>query len=211
MENQDFTVVNRGAQFASVIENTISTDINGQLFSLEQTLNQVMEQFKNTKSNGGAVYLVGNGGSAAVASHAITDFTNVCRLRAFTLHESSLITCMTNDFGYENAYARLCKTVMRPGDILIAISSSGKSPNICNAAKMATDLGGIVITMSGFNADNPLRKLGDLNFWLDSCDYGLVEIGHLFLLHNISDRIGLEIKNQGMKIAESNQEFFNTN
>ena len=59
---------------------------------------------------------------------------------------------------------------------------------------MANTLAGTVITFSGFNQDNFLRKLGDLNFWLDSKDYGLVEIGHLFLLHNLADRIASKKK-----------------
>lgn len=182
-------------EFKFVMDNVICTDSDNKPYDIEQAAKKVMEQLIQNGNHGNSVYLIGNGGSAAVASHTVTDFANVCRLRAHTLHESSLITCMTNDFGYENAYARLINTLMRPGDILIAISSSGKSANICNAAKMATEMGGIVITLSGFNHNNSLRKLGDLNFWIDSCDFGLIEIGHLFILHNIADRIGIELKN----------------
>lgn len=194
MKNSGLGLVSNCNKFFSVIENSICTDENGNSHEIDNGINKVIEQLTLNRDQGNSVYLVGNGGSAAVVSHAIADFTNVCRLRTFALHESSLITCMANDFGYENAFARLVNTVFRPGDILIAISSSGKSLNICNAAKMATEKGGIVITMSGFGQDNPLRKLGDLNFWLNSCDYGFVEIGHLFMLHNISDRIGFEMK-----------------
>lgn len=204
MQNNAYGLSVRSNEFNSILEKSVCTNGSGQSYHLEQSLNKFMEQLKYNRDNGRSVYIIGNGGSAAVASHAITDFTNVCRLRAFTLHESSLITCMSNDFGYENAYACLVKTVTCPGDILIGISSSGNSLNICNAAKMATEMGGIVITLSGFNQDNPLRKLGDLNFWLDSCDYGYVEIGHLFMLHNISDRIGAEMKkSQNIQKAES--------
>lgn len=187
-------LIARGDEFNAVISKSICTDSNGKEQALEQSINQMIQQLTANRDQGNAVYLVGNGGSAGVASHSLTDFLNVCRLRAFTLHDSSLITCMANDFGYENAFARIINTVMRPSDILIAISSSGKSANICNAANTAAEKGGIVITLSGFNAENPLRKLGDLNFWLDSCDYGMVEIGHQFILHNVADRIGHETK-----------------
>ena len=78
----------------------------------------------------------------------------------------------------------------KPGDALVAISSSGKSPNICNAAAQVRGSGGTVITLSGFASDNPLRRLGDINIWLDSTDYGFVEIGHQFVLHNVADRFG---------------------
>jgi D-sedoheptulose 7-phosphate isomerase len=124
-----------------------------------------------------------------VASHAVTDFLNVAKLRATTLHEPSLLTCMSNDFGYEVAFARVLATLASPGDALVAISSSGQSANIRNAAAEMRKLGGQVVTLSGFKRDNPLRALGDVNFWLDSTDYGMVEIGHQFLLHNIADRI----------------------
>src|SRR3990167_330666 len=185
----------RSDEFKTVIDGMTCTDAMEKIYVIEEALQKFIEQLHYVRKKNNAVYLIGNGGSAGVASHALTDFLNVCRLRAYVLHDSSLITCMANDFGYEHAYARILNTVMCSGDMLIAISSSGKSLNICNAAKIATEKNGIVITLSGFKQDNPLRKLGDLNFWLDSCDYGLVEIGHAFILHNISDRIGVEAKN----------------
>jgi len=187
-------LVSRGGEFQSVIANSVYTDAGGNAFDIELGIHKIIQQLTYNREQENSVYLIGNGGSAGIASHALTDFLNVCRLRAFTLHDSSLITCMANDFGYENAYARIVNTVLRPGDTLIAISSSGKSANICNAAKMATEMGGVVVTLSGFHQDNPLRQLGDINVWLDSSDYGMVEIGHSFVLHNIADRISAEIK-----------------
>ena len=106
---------------------------------------------------------------------------------------------MANDFGYESAYKLILKSVFKKGDMLIAISSSGQSPNIHQAVEMARELGGTVVTMSGFKSDNKLKQMGYLNYWLDSKDYGLVEIGHLFLLHNIADRIAVNV-NKGVKL-----------
>lgn len=134
------------------------------------------------------IYIVGNGGSAGVAAHAVTDLFNVAKLKATTLHESSLLTCMANDFGYENAVARMLGQLLNPADIVIVISSSGNSMNMRNAANISRQKGAFVLTLSGFKADNPLRQLGDLNIWLPSTDYGFVEIGHQFILHNIADR-----------------------
>lgn len=193
MTEKNYELLARNNEFASVIKNTVYTTINGEIHHLEGGFTKLVELLTVNRDKGGAVYLVGNGGSAAVASHTITDFANVCKLRAFTLHDSALITCMSNDFGYDQAFKRLISTFFKKNDILIAISSSGKSANICNAAKMAKSLDATVITFSGFSPDNPLRKLGHLNFWLDSSDYGMVEVGHLFLLHNIADRIGYEL------------------
>jgi D-sedoheptulose 7-phosphate isomerase len=75
--------------------------------------------------------------------------------------------------------------------MLVAISSSGQSANIRNAAAEMRKLRGAVVTLSGLKRDNPLRSLGDVNFWLDSSDYGMVEIGHQFILHNVADRLRL--------------------
>ena len=157
---------------------------------IEAGLTAAMQMLVKARNQRNGVYVIGNGGSAGVASHAVIDFVNVAKLRAFTLHEPSVMTCMANDYGYENAFARLLGQAAGPGDVLIAISSSGSSKNICNAAAQVTLGGGAVITLSGFARDNPLRALGDLNIWLDSRDYRLVEVGHQFILHNISDRFG---------------------
>lgn len=205
MQFKNLELIERCHEFTSMVTNTICTNPTGIAQNVNQSINKLIEQLLLNREQGGSVYLVGNGGSAGVASHALTDFLNICRLRAFTLHDSSLITCMANDFGYENAFARILNTIVRPGDILIAISSSGKSVNICNAARITMEKGGIVVTLTGFNQDNMLRKLGDLNFWLDSNDYGMVEIGHQFILHNIADRIGYESKKSQSSIEKPAQ------
>ena len=96
---------------------------------------------------------------------------------------------MSNDYGYENSFSESLSTLAREKDLLIAVSSSGRSPNIHNAVKSVKKVGGEVITLSGFGHDNPLRSMGDLNIWLDSTSYGLVEIGHLFYLHYLSGRL----------------------
>lgn len=190
----NLTLSDRAEQFRSILNASEFTDASGMRLATEGGILRAVQILRAARDRGSSVYVIGNGGSAGVASHAITDFVNVAGLRAQTVHESSLLTCMANDYGYENAYARIISTLARPEDVLIAISSSGKSPNICNAAVKARELGGNVITLSGFAPGNPLRALGDLNIWLDSRDYGMVEIGHEFILHNIADRFGFEAK-----------------
>lgn len=179
----------RGAEFQRIVASAEASDAGGKRGDLEAAMVAMVGRLKALRAAGRRLYLVGNGGSAGVASHAVTDFLNVAKLRATTLHEPSLLTCMSNDFGYEVAFARVLATLASPGDALVAISSSGQSANIRNAAAEMRKLGGQVVTLSGFKRDNPLRALGDVNFWLDSTDYGMVEIGHQFLLHNIADRI----------------------
>ena len=182
----------RSAELACVIASAQASDRSGSALDAENYIMQCLDILRGLPERGGSLYLAGNGGSAAVASHSATDFVNAGKIRALTLHESSLVTCMANDFGYENAFARILSTYARPGDVLIAISSSGNSPNIRNAAASVRELGGIVITLSGFAPDNPLRAMGDVNIWLDCRDYGLVELGHQFMLQNVADRLRLE-------------------
>lgn len=193
---RDLLLLNRTAQFGALLERSEITGKDGVLLEVESGILAIMQVLVQVRNNQGSVYVIGNGGSAGVASHTVIDLVNVAKLRAFTLHEPSVLTCMANDYAYENAFARLVGQMAKPGDVLIAISSSGNSKNICNAASQMTNNGGVVITLSGFTANNALRSLGDINIWLDSMDYGLVEIGHQFILHNISDRFGAGLEQE---------------
>lgn len=179
-------------EFGRLLGRSAITGKNGAQFVVEPGMSAAKQMLAQVRKDHGSVYIIGNGGSAGVASHAVIDFVNVAKLRAFTLHDPALLTCMTNDYGYENAFARILAQMAKPEDALIAISSSGNSMNIRNAAMQMSNNGGAVITLSGFAHNNALRALGDLNIWLDSNDYGFVEIGHQFILHNIADRFGAD-------------------
>ena len=181
-------------EFKKVLSSTKISIKNKQVHSFELGLDLVVEKLLQIREEKRNLYVIGNGGSAGIAAHAVTDFANVCKLKASTLHESSLLTCMANDYGYENAMARMLDLVLNPGDVLIAISSSGKSANIVNATLKAKSKGAYSITLTGFASSNPVREDGDLSIWVDSNNYGLVEVGHQFILHHISDRIGAELK-----------------
>lgn len=178
--------------FSRLIKNGNFTTKDGKALTLEMGTCEALSLLEQVKESGANVYIVGNGGSAAVASHIHNDFCNVGGLRAMTLHEPAVLTCFSNDYGYENAYASLIKKMARKNDLLIAISSSGQSKNILNASIAMRACQGKVITLTGFSPQNPLRTTGDLNFWVKSKNYGLVEIAHLFTLHHWSDRIAAE-------------------
>lgn len=135
----------------------------------------------------GIVYVIGNGGSSGIASHFCTDLLRTLEMSAAPVSDSNILTCFANDFGYERVFELPLERNLKPKDLLVAISSSGQSKNILAACKVAKRKKVPLITLSGFSKDNPLRQLGDLNFWLDSHDYGLVETGHFFLLHTIVD------------------------
>jgi D-sedoheptulose 7-phosphate isomerase len=178
--------------FHKLIKNGLFTNAKGKDLSLDQGTCEALQILHNTKEQAGNVYLIGNGGSAAVASHIHNDFCNVGGLRAMTLHDPAVLTCFSNDYGYDYAYATLIEKMAGQNDLLIAISSSGQSKNIVNAAIAMRACQGTVITLTGFLPNNPLRTIGELNFWINSNNYGMVEIAHLFTLHHWSDRISAE-------------------
>ena len=113
-----------------------------------------------------------------MASHVAVDFTKAAGIRAINFNEADLITCFANDYGYEHWVAKALEAYADPGDLAILISSSGKSPNIVKGAEKAKKIGVSVITVSGFLSANPLSKLGDLNLWVDSTEYNIVEMTH---------------------------------
>ncbi len=193
----DLAIESRLARFSRLITSGEYTDGSSEYTrDIEDGVRLLQQKMNELITNKHYLYILGNGGSAAVASHAVVDFLNVGGVRAMTLHEPSLVTCMANDFGYENAYANTLVKLLNPGDMVVAISSSGQSPNIINAATQALELGCALITLSGFKRDNPLRQMGSQNFWLNASDYGMVEIGHQFILHNVADRL----KAKGMRL-----------
>ncbi len=153
----------------------------------DSLLLQAAEMVQKTKNSNSKIIIAGNGGSAAMASHVSVDFTKAAKVRAINFNEADLITCFGNDYGYENWVKEALIAYSDPGDLLILVSSSGQSANIINAAKESKRLGLDLITLSGFEATNPLRELGSVNFWIDSSNYNYVEMTHHIWLLAICD------------------------
>ena len=154
-----------------------------------EDLIKVSEKIKAVSNAGHKLIIAGNGGSAAMASHVSVDFTKAAGIRAINFNEADLLTCFANDYGYERVFEKAVEFYGDEGDLLILISSSGSSENVVNAAQRAKKLGMEIITFSGFKSDNPLRKLGDINFWVDSKAYNIVEMTHHIWLLAIVDYI----------------------
>ncbi len=155
--------------------------------SLEAAVNQAVEMIVSLAGTSRKVMLIGNGGSAALVSHTQNDLCASVGIRAMVFNEASLLTALTNDYGYATAFKRLVDLWADPADLLIAVSSSGKSENILQAVQAAIERGCQVITFSGFLSSNPLRTFGDLNFYVASDVYGLVETSHMALMHALTD------------------------
>ena len=144
------------------------TDAYEGSISLVDGCNRATQAIKAVRASGGTVYVVGNGGSASIASHLQNDLVKAAGMKAIVLTEAPLLTAYTNDDGYATAYASPLKLWAQKGDLLVAISSSGESENILRAVAVAQEAGAEVITLSGFAARNTLRRTGDLNFYIPS-------------------------------------------
>ena len=157
---------------------------------LIEKLIQVRDLLLEVNQNNKKILIFGNGGSAAIASHFSVDLTKNARVRCLNFNEAGLITCFSNDYGFEHWVEKAVDFYGDEGDLLIVISSSGRSQNMLNGIKAARNGNfNSVVTLSGFDEDNPLNQLGDINLWLDSKAYNFVENIHQAWLLTIVDLI----------------------
>src|SRR5947209_15881924 len=163
------------------------TERSGRPLELEEAFEKVGAAAHSVHDAGNKIIFIGNGGSAGLASHLAIDFCKNGGLRSLAFNDPSALTCLGNDLGYHNVFAKQLEFHARAGDLLIAISSSGRSANILAAVAAARTAKVGVVTFSGFGRDNELRRAGDLNFYVRSSEYGFVEVAHLSLCHAILD------------------------
>ncbi len=156
----------------------------GQLIKLQKKI----EIIKTTNNK---VICQGNGGSAAIASHFAIDLSKNAKVKATNFNESSLITCLANDYGYENWLKEALKINYDRGDLIILISSSGESKNILNACSYCLKENLEVITFTGMSKNNSLKSLNSngINIHVDSKAYNYIENVHQLILLGIVDAI----------------------
>ncbi len=163
-------------ELLSIDEKTIT-----KLKKISNFLNKVKKKKKK-------VIIFGNGGSAAIANHFSVDLTKNSKIRCVNYNESSLLTCFSNDYGYENWVKKAIEFYGDKGDLIILISSSGESKNMLNACKFALKKKHFpIITLTGFKKNNSLSRIGHINFWVNSKIYNNVENTHQFLLLSLVD------------------------
>jgi D-sedoheptulose 7-phosphate isomerase len=172
---------------ASLLDSSVATDAEGRTSALGTAFEGLIETLRATHDRGNRIFFIGNGGSAGIASHMANDFSKNGQLRAMALNDASSLTCLGNDLGYDQVFAHQLRLHASSGDLLVAVSSSGRSPNILEAVGAAREQGARVLTLSGFAPDNPLRSMGDVNLYVPSREYGFVEVSHLGLIHSILD------------------------
>lgn len=172
---------------ASLLDKAACTR-EGRPASLEACLGALVQLWSDQVASGRSIYWIGNGGSAAMVSHLSQDVLNKCGIRSFAFNDPALLTCMANDFGYEEVFKRPLAATARTGDLLIAVSSSGNSENVVAAAAASRDLGMRLATFSAFSPDNRLRALpADLSFHVPTKNYGHAELAHEALIHSVVD------------------------
>lgn len=163
------------------------TDVAGAIVAFDNALHQFRDRALATSARGHKAMFIGNGGSAGIASHMAIDYSKNGNIPSLAFNDGASLTCLGNDLGYENVFAKQISLHAKKGDLLVAISSSGRSPNILKAVDVARERGCDLVTLSGFATENPLRSRGDLNFYVPSSEYGFVEITHLTICHAALD------------------------
>ena len=168
-------------------------DLSSLIIPDEEVLENILKVkdiLVNTSKNNGKVMIFGNGGSAAISSHVSVDLTKNAKIRSLNFNEADLITCFSNDYGYERWIEKAIDFYSEDKDSLILISSSGKSANMINACKAAKNNKiSKIITLTGHEKNNPLSKEGDINLWINSKAYNFIENTHQIWLLTVCDLI----------------------
>ena len=163
---------------------------------VEKVIFQWKNNLQHQRRDSGRVFIIGNGGSCAIAEHISTDLNKRCKVKAFTLSNNSLATCLANDYGYENALEQWLQiNQINEFDYLVAISSSGKSPNILNAIQHALTSKTPVLAIFGMDGhvDDFYWEDGDNTFiHIDSHNYGIIELTTEIILHSIIEELVIE-------------------
>ena len=170
------------------LESTKVYDQDGvPLGDYEEAMQSLVGLFSEIKGEGKQVFFIGNGGSAAIASHMTADFMKNGGMKTYSLYDNSVTTCMGNDYGYEFIFSRPMEFLANERDLLVAISSSGNSQNIVNAIQVAQNKGMQVVTLSGFQRENRIIRMGRYNIYVPVSHYGIVESIHNLILQQIVD------------------------
>lgn len=164
------------------------SDRDGRAVPMADAVGQWVALTRATHDRGGHVFIIGNGGSAGMASHMAADATKNGRLRALAFSDAALLTATGNDLSFDQVFSLPLERLARAGDLLIVISSSGNSPNIVRALEVGRRLDLALVTLSAMQPDNRARALGDLNFYVPLSRYGWAESAHQVILHHWFDR-----------------------
>lgn len=186
-------------QITKAIQNSIS--VKQQILQNTELIDRIaliVSQMVKTLKNGGKIHFCGNGGSAADAQHLAAELSGRFYfdrepLNAEALHcNTSYLTAVANDYGYDEVYARLLKGTARNGDLLVALSTSGNSANIVKTCKVAREMGVFVVGMTGVSGGD-LKKYSDILLNVPSSDTPRIQEAHIMLGHILCEHVEKEI------------------
>jgi D-sedoheptulose 7-phosphate isomerase len=160
-----------------------ATDCDGNFLDIEAAFALWADWTIQIKEQKRTIFLIGNGASASMASHVAADLAKNARVHTEVFTDLALLTAIANDLSFQEIFSEPLKRRLVPGDMVGAISSSGRSPNILQAAETTKKHGGKVVSLSAMDSDNSLRRLGDLNFYIPAQTYGMAETCHTAILH----------------------------
>lgn len=175
---------------SDILDAIVVTDSKGDILEPDAGFSKLADHVRCCGDERRRTYFIGNGASASMACHFSTDLAKMSGVPTEVFTDPSLITATGNDMGYEESFAYPLSQRMVAGELLVAISSSGNSPNIVRGIEEARKVGGRVVTFSAMSPDNTMRSMGDLNFYLPAETYGMAESGHAVLLHHLIDQFG---------------------
>ena len=173
---------------ADALAATTATSACGNRVGVEHALETLVGWSATLRRKGGTQYFAGNGASAAMASHMALDWSKNGGVRSLAFNDPMFLTALANDLGVEQLFAEPLRRFAHLGDLFIAVSSSGNSPNILRALEVAREKGLLVVTFTGMKPGNAARQTGDLNFHVPALTYGIVECAHQVILHAWLDR-----------------------
>jgi len=168
------------------IMNHYSNEINRCLKAVAGEVALLLQSVRYVIENDKQIFVIGNGGSLTTAEHFVEDLKNRYK-KVYTFDSIPLLTALANDFGYDTVFRKQLEGMINKGDILIALTVSGKSRNIIQAVRHAEEVGASTVVLTGQDGGALANRVC---IQIPSLSYGIVECCHLCILHYISDEIG---------------------
>ena len=169
--------------FGALLKKAEFTDREGNSLAPQEAFARLTDLAIGCREKQSFCYCIGNGASASMAAHFAADAGKNAALRTMVFTDPALLTAIGNDISYTEVYAEPLRRYCGKDDLLLAVSSSGNSPNIVAAVRTARECGAAILTFSAMRPDNSIRALGDINIWVPASSYGDAESAHAFLLH----------------------------
>lgn len=176
-------------RLSDAIKNTRMVHLEQVDREIDEIIDRIVNVIKEKQTNGGRLFFIGNGGSAAIAVHMTADFMKNGGITTVSMYDPAMLTCLGNDYGYEYVFSKQLEMHMNENDFLIAVSSSGNSKNIINAIEVAHNRKAEVLSLTGFKPDNKARAVADYSIYVPVEEYGIVESVHNLILQEIVDRM----------------------